>query len=404
MKNVFKKSWKIGIIICLLLSTASVSFSSTEAIKLPSNFISKNIDVSISEEFAVLHKLIDEKSEHNSNFQLILDEEINFYPPYDDEADGTAGNYDPAEWDKWDAGAIADKTTGKCEVWSTCAGAQSAGWMSGVAGVCGKFTATEELRGVKLNLYCLAKFMVWCGNSFSGYSEYKIMYIFYENGEIVSEKVLQTYKKTSGGEEYYEDFTNDPITANLANIHAGSNYEIWIWAFAKTYSDGGGYSSYVDGGVDPDRYMKVTKIKLTGYPPSGWLEIDPSSYNFGTVSVGQSKDHTFKVKNTGDYPVHNIVSKILWGGDYYSVVQGGSKDYLAPGDSYDVVVRFKPNSKGTKSGELVSQGDHTNVARASLSGTCSKTKSCCYPADIRTTILMKLQNVYPIFQHLLEFK
>ena len=54
MKNVFKKSWKIGIIICLLLSTASVSFSSAEVIKLPKNLDSKDIDTSISEEFTVL--------------------------------------------------------------------------------------------------------------------------------------------------------------------------------------------------------------------------------------------------------------------------------------------------------------------------------------------------------------
>ncbi len=146
-------------------------------------------------------------------------------------------------------------------------------------------------------------------------------------------------------------------------------------AYARTKSDGGGYNSYVDCGLVSGRYMDVTKIKLVGYVPGGWLEIDPDSYNFGYVKIDEHKDHTFKVKNTGDRTVYNIESKISWGADF-SVIQGATKDYLAPDESYNVKVRFQPSAEGDREGVLGSQGDDSNFARSDLSGTGEKKSGC----------------------------
>ena len=391
---------RIILISCfIMLTLVNFSLCPADVIKKQHNTFNE----STLQEFNILHKLVDENNKENT-YQLLANEEITFTPPYDDELKDTAGYFDPADWDKWDAGSTVDKSTGDCVVWSTCAGAEAEGWMVSFSGVCGRFEANEDLWGVELNLYCIANFMIWCGSGFDGFSEFKIMYILYEDGEIASEEVLKTYKRRAGGSEYSEDFRSDPITTNIANIDAGKNYEIWIWAWARTSSKGGGSSSYVDVGLGSNnRYFKVNKIKITGGLATGWLEIEPSSYRYGAICEGDLKDYTFKVKNTGDYPVRNINSKILWGTDNFRVIEGNTKEYLAAGSSYNVVIRFEPEYQGEDiSGELISQGDHSNVARSLLYGTCDKSR--CFSSNTRFNLLMQFQNIYPIFQLIIKMK
>jgi len=377
----------IGILVMMLLiTTLIININSAEAVKLDykkNDFVKMN--GLTTQETEIINNIVTNNRTYEVNPQALSNNEIVFTPPYDDDLESTAGYYDPGDWDKWDANGFAYKSTGKCEVWSTCAGAESAGWMCGLAGVAGKFTVSQDWDNAKLYLYCLAKFMVVCGSGFDGFSEFKIMYIFYEDGEILSERVLKTYWRTSGGEEYNEDFTNDPIVTYIGNLKAGSTYEMWVWAWAKTKSYGGGYSSYVDCGVNPDRYFRVTKMRIELHTPTAFIEISPSNYDFGNVDVDFSKSKTFTVTNTGDYSAYEIESRRKHGSSDFEVVSGAYKEYLAPGDSFSVGVKFSPSSSGEKKAAIISSGENTNYVNSYLSGTGTKT-FCCFPAGTKITM------------------
>lgn len=392
----------IGIIICMLMFTSMIlPFCNAGSLKKSSNiFYSDDENKLIQDEIQIINTIVNQNRAIKTNPpQVFTDDEIVFTSPYDYDLEGTESFYDPYDWDKWYGDADADKSTGICKVLTVCNGAASGGWIWAAAGVAGIFTATEDLTGVKLHLYCSAKFLIHCGNTWNGYSEFKIIYTYYEDNVLISDDILKQWKRTSGTEEYNVDYTNNPLTHNLPKIKAGRTYKIWAWAFAKTESNGGGDSLVDCYSIGFNRWMEITKIKITAYPPAGWLEISPSSYDYGEVDVGDYEDHTFKVTNVHEnYSVHNIESKILWGDDF-SVVKGSHKDYLAPGASYDVVVRFRPEYWGSRKGELISGGDHTNTARASLRGTG---KNARFHFLNFITIFEKFPNLLPILRLLLQ--
>ncbi|MCC7402812.1 MAG: choice-of-anchor D domain-containing protein, partial [Bdellovibrionales bacterium] len=102
--------------------------------------------------------------------------------------------------------------------------------------------------------------------------------------------------------------------------------------------------NYKDGDIDR---LAVRNLQGTG-ANLGKLEIseDPS-YNFGSVVVGSSADHTFTVNNIGTLPVSSITSSGLTGAfNYkdgsYPGTGGTCTTSLAAGGSCTVVLSFRP--------------------------------------------------------------
>ena len=75
--------------------------------------------------------------------------------------------------------------------------------------------------------------------------------------------------------------------------------------------------------------------------------ISPASINFDTVIVGDYRDLTFTVTNSGGGALSGIVSVPEACGTHYSIVSGGGGFNLAASQSLVVTVRFAPQSAGT---------------------------------------------------------
>ncbi|UCD20218.1 MAG: choice-of-anchor D domain-containing protein, partial [candidate division WOR-3 bacterium] len=78
-------------------------------------------------------------------------------------------------------------------------------------------------------------------------------------------------------------------------------------------------------------------------PPA--CAVTPTSIDFGTVTIGSSKDSTFTIKNTGGGTLGGTVSESC---DDYDLISGGGPYTLAAGESLVVTVRFEPLSSGVK--------------------------------------------------------
>ncbi len=74
--------------------------------------------------------------------------------------------------------------------------------------------------------------------------------------------------------------------------------------------------------------------------------ISPTGLNFGNIEVGQSKDSSFAISNSGVGTLSGTIGESC--GDY-SIVSGGGSYGLGAGESRTVRVRFSPSSSGAKS-------------------------------------------------------
>jgi len=72
-------------------------------------------------------------------------------------------------------------------------------------------------------------------------------------------------------------------------------------------------------------------------------EVNPAGLDFGRVFVGDWKDSTFTIKNTGGGSLTGTVSESC---DHYSIVSGEGAYSLAADESLLVTVRFEPSSAG----------------------------------------------------------
>lgn len=78
-------------------------------------------------------------------------------------------------------------------------------------------------------------------------------------------------------------------------------------------------------------------------PPS--CSVNPSSINFGNVTIGSSVDTNFIIKNEGGGTLNCNVTESC--GDF-SIFSGSGLHNLTPDQSYTVTVRFTPTSAGNK--------------------------------------------------------
>jgi hypothetical protein len=76
------------------------------------------------------------------------------------------------------------------------------------------------------------------------------------------------------------------------------------------------------------------------------IEFTPPELDFGVVAVGSSDDLVATITNTGDVPA---IGTITESSPDFSIISGGGPYLLAPGESFQLVVRFAPMSCGQKS-------------------------------------------------------
>jgi len=111
---------------------------------------------------------------------------------------------------------------------------------------------------------------------------------------------------------------------------------------------------------DPDEAIYLLNLSGKGIGEPD-ISVDPSSYNYGSVNVNDSKDKTFVIKNTGT--VNLQVSSVSIKGTHvsqFSILSGGGSFTLAPNATRDLKVRFKPTSESDKSAYIEIRSNDPN--------------------------------------------
>ncbi len=95
------------------------------------------------------------------------------------------------------------------------------------------------------------------------------------------------------------------------------------------------YTFNVSGGTIPD------------------ISSNPTSWDYGSVAMGNYSDKTFVIKNDGTANL-NVTATTLTGtnASEFSIQSGGGSFTLAPSATRNIVVRFSPTSAGSKSASL----------------------------------------------------
>lgn len=85
-------------------------------------------------------------------------------------------------------------------------------------------------------------------------------------------------------------------------------------------------------------------VSCTGVACEVWSSLSTTSLEFGVVKVGEHRDLTFRIENTGTCVLSGTISE---GCDHFCLVGSASYD-LSAGESQTFTVRFEPGSLGTQ--------------------------------------------------------
>jgi hypothetical protein len=125
--------------------------------------------------------------------------------------------------------------------------------------------------------------------------------------------------------------------------------------------------------VHDSDYNQHDSLEEEYCPMKTEIQLEPASYNFGTVTIGEHKDHTFTLTNIGDTQATGSVS--ISGDPDFTIISGGDGFNLAPAETKSIIVRFEPSSTGGKTATLTVNGDPPcNDDSSSLTGTGTKTQ------------------------------
>jgi len=116
----------------------------------------------------------------------------------------------------------------------------------------------------------------------------------------------------------------------------------------------------------PARAVSVIGSGATAQAPT--IALDPATLAFGTVTVGQSRDLTVNVRNSGS--ANLTVNSITSSNARFSATLPAAPFTVAPGASQTATIRFSPTAAGAQSGSITfNSNDPANPARAvSVSG------------------------------------
>ncbi|HUK26184.1 MAG TPA: choice-of-anchor D domain-containing protein [Terriglobales bacterium] len=167
---------------------------------------------------------------------------------------------------------------------------------------------------------------------------------------------------TTTGTGFSVSTSSLPVTLN-----PGDNLTISVAFKPKSAGDASGMLSIsVDGQADP----ATVPLSGTGLA-SGQLAVSPSTLNFGSVTVGGSKNlsGTLSAGNAGV-----TVSSASWNGQGFAVSGISFPVTIAAGKSVSFTVSFSPQAAGSASGNISFISDASNSPTGQkLSGTGTST-------------------------------
>ena len=102
------------------------------------------------------------------------------------------------------------------------------------------------------------------------------------------------------------------------------------------------------------------------------ISVNPTSWDYGEIELGNVSDKSFVVSNTGNADLHVTGTSITGtDADQFVIASGGGSFTVSPGGSHTITVRFAPTSIGDKSASLRIDSDDPDEdpLYVSLSGT-----------------------------------
>ena len=146
----------------------------------------------------------------------------------------------------------------------------------------------------------------------------------------------------------------DGVLNVAPNTRLGANWKIGE-AFVGRLSGVRFYNRALSG---PD----ITSV-FAGVPKSAVMSLSTSKLDFGNVSIGQTKDSTFTIRNDG---TADLVVDPLQASAAFSVILPIGGFRLPPGGQQLVTVRFTPAVQGAAAGSLLITSNDLFTARFSL--------------------------------------
>ncbi len=141
-----------------------------------------------------------------------------------------------------------------------------------------------------------------------------------------------------------------------------------------------------------EAYLK--KVEIPG--GKAMLEVDPSSWNPGAVTLGEEKSCDFVLKNTGAESAMNVKIKLKTDYDSGYYFTGTSfTGRLRPNEEKEFSVRFEPTGYGQKTAKIVITSDNCPTITINMVGECAKGKS-------REGFIDSITNRFPIFTKILN--
>jgi hypothetical protein len=135
---------------------------------------------------------------------------------------------------------------------------------------------------------------------------------------------------------------------------------------------------------DPSRPTATVSVSGTGSGTTTAvpaIDVSPASLDFGTVTVGQSKDLSLTVRNTGNAPL--TINSVASSNPRFAVASPAVPFNVAAGSQQALTIRFSPTTAGSQTGTLTIASN--DPARASL--TVGLSGSGVAPAGPQTVVL-----------------
>jgi hypothetical protein len=158
-----------------------------------------------------------------------------------------------------------------------------------------------------------------------------------------------------------------PLTLNRVALSGADAARFSLASFTQPFTLAPGASRELTVALDPDAARAFSallvvesddashprvEVPLSGKAVSNYLAVEPQSWDFGTVSVGnQGEPRTFTITNVSSAP--RTVERVESTSTAFDVQAGELQAAtLAPGASATFRVGFRPEASGTASGEV----------------------------------------------------
>ena len=153
------------------------------------------------------------------------------------------------------------------------------------------------------------------------------------------------------GFEISTDSINNYLSSLLLSPDNGSVASTKIYVRFKT-----GLIKYYSGSithVSTNAEQKNIAVSGTGTEgPLPFFSIDPESWDYGEVQMGQTSDKTFIISNAGNAEMTGSVSLDGTNSDQFKIISGQGSYNIKAGGNKPIIVRFNPNTTHFKAGRI----------------------------------------------------